>query len=367
MLYRKYYLQDNFTLNDSGTRTVDVNVQDPVTCLWVKFQATNGGTSNKVADLGKCISAIELIDGADILFSLDGPEAFALAAYQLGQMQDNIIDESGGDPQTYVVPIMFGRYMGDKELALDPRKFANPQLRFQWNLAAVRAVGATGFATGTLQLSVVADVMQGAPEPRGFLMHKEVYSWTSAAAGWEYIDLPTDYPYRGVMLRCVKAETDWHWIADQVRMNCDGGQFIAMNLRGWDITQMLNGYSPIFHYTHVLRVTNNDRKQFLLRINENVEFQPDGVGDLVTSYSGGGNGEGTIGTLIGGAAAGDNRKIRADIMGKGPCDCVYLPFGRQDQSEDWFPAPDFKGIQFEVRGGVADGSDYLVLTQERTY
>lgn len=366
-LYRKYYVQDNFRLGDAGTRTVDVNIQDPITAFWIKFQSRNGATANKNNLLPQCISSIQLIDGADVLYSLSGQQAYALAAYQLGQMQENIFDESAGDPQTFSFPMMFGTKFGDKARSFDPRRFKNPQLRFTWNLAAINAVGVNGFVTNTLDLSVLADVMEGAPTPSHFLMHKEIYTWTSAAAGWEYIDLPMDFPYRGMLLRGVKASTIWHWIFDQLRMNCDGGQHIAMNIRGWDLMNWLATLLPVFHYTHCFRCTNGATLELVLRDHESLQLQCDAVVDTNTTYSNSGWGSGPVQTRTGGAIGAGNMKFYADVQGRNPFDCAYVPFGDQQDPADWFPTKSFKGIRMEVRGGVAAAANSLVLTQDRPY
>ncbi len=367
MLYRKYYVQDNFRLGDAGTRTIDVNIQDPITAFWIKFQSRNGATVNKANLLPQCISSIQLIDGADVLYSLSGQQAYALAAYQLGQMQENIFDESGTDPQTFSFPMMFGTKFGDKARSFDPRRFKNPQLRFTWNLAAVNVIGANGFLGGDLALSVLADVMEGAPTPQAFLMHKEIYTWTSAAAGWEYIDLPMDFPYRGMMLRGVKANTVWHWIFDQLRMNCDGGQHIAMNIRGWDLMNWLATQLPIFHYTHCFRVSDGDTIQCVLRDHESVQLEVDAVADTTTLYTNAGWGSGAVATRTTGAAGAANMKMYADIQGRNPFGCAYIPFGDQADPADWFPTRSFKGIRMEIRGGVVNSANSLVLTQDRPY
>jgi len=367
MRYRKYYIQDNFTLADAGTRTIDVNIQDPITAFWVKFQSTNGGTVNKANLLPQCVSSIQLIDGADVLYSLSGQQAYALAAYQLGHLPRNEFDESAGDPQTFCFPMMFGVEFGDKRRSFNPKRFKNPQLRFTWNQAAINAVGANGFLTNRLQLSILADVMEGAPDPLAFLMHKEIYTWTSAAAGWEYIDLPMDYPYRGMMLRGVKASTQWHWIFDQNRMNCDGGQHIAMDLRGWDLLNWLTTQTPLFHYTHCFRLSNGDSIELVLRDHEALQFQCDALADYVTTYSNSGWGAGPTTTRVGGAAGAANTKFYADIQGRNPFDCAYIPFGDQEDPADWFPTREFKGIRMEIRGGVAAAANSLVLTQDRPY
>jgi len=367
MFYRQTYIQDNYTLGDSGTRTMDINVTDPITALWIKFQCTNGATSNKANTLAECISAIEIIDGADVVYSLDGAEALALAAYQLGYMPRQELNEVGGDVFSYAVPILFGRYLGDSEYAFDPARFVNPQLRVSWNLATVRAVGATGFAGSNLQISVVAHVMEGAPSPGHVLMPKEIYTWTSAAAGTEYIDLPTDYPYRGMLCRGLLANNRWHWMWDQIRINCDGGKFIAMNQRGWDVINQQSMFLERFHYRHGFRLVNGDTIQCLLKDDDLPLMTLDALADSTVTYSNAGWGSGAVALFTNGAGVAALTTVYAEVTGYNPYGCLYLPFGIQDTPGDWFPAPTFRGVKLEVRGGVADAAMYVCLVQDRSY
>jgi len=367
MFYRQTYLADNFTLPDAGSRTFDLNVTDPVTALWIKFQATNGGTSNQANTLAQCISAIEVIDGADVLFSLDGAEALAMASFEQKAMPRQEVSEIPGDVFTLCVPIRFGRFLGDPQYALDPARFVNPQIRISWNLATITAVGATGFLTATLAVSIVAHVMEGAPAPSGFLMAKEIYSWTSAAAGTEYIDLPTDYPYRGMLLRGVLAANDWHWMFDQVRINCDGGKFVAMNQRGWDLVNQMTMIYPRFQYRHDFYTHNNVTVQPILKTYEELTATPASIDDCVLAYTNAGSGQGAIRVFTAGAADGTDRRVLANVDGYNPYGCLYLPFGQQNVPGDWFPAKTFRGVKLEIRGGVNTALMYVALVQERSY
>jgi len=335
--------------------------------LWLKFQATNGGTSNQANTLAQCISAIEVIDGADVIYSLDGCEALALAAYQLGKLPRQEVSEIAGDVFTLTLPIMFGRYAGDEEYAFDPSRFVNPQVRISWNLATITAVGATGFLTGTLQLSVIAHVMEGVRGPSHVLMSKEVYTWTSVAAATSYIDLPTDYPYRGMLCRGVLAGNNWHWMFDQLRINCDGGKFIAMNERGWDVINQMSMYQQRFHYRHDFFAATATTIQTLLKAYEEVNMMPSGINDCVLEYVNAACGQGAITVTTAGAADAVLRRLLADVTGYNPYGSLYLPFGLQDKPDDWFPAPTFKGVKFEVRAGVNAALMYVALVQDRVY
>lgn len=367
MLYRQTYLADNRTLLDSGSTTFDLNVTDPITMLWLKFQLVNGATDNIDNTLAPCISAIEIIDGADVLWSLTGAKAMALACQQMRTVPRQEISELGGFVVSFTVPILFGLYYGDTVRSFDPARFKNPQVRISWNLSTIRAVALTAFATGTLQVSIVAHVMEGAPAPSGFLMTKEIYSWTSVAAGTEFIDLPTDYPWRGLLCRGVLGGNPWHWQWDQIRLNGDGGKYIAMNVRGWDLINQISAFSPRLHYSHQYRVSNGRLIYTMLGEMEQVALTPYGTADMVLEYSPTGAGRGTIMAVTGGVAQAARVNATALVSGYNPYDVLYLPFGRQDLPGDWFPAPSFKGVKLEVRGGVAASLMSVALMQDRSY
>jgi len=367
MFYRKTYLADNQVLADSGTVTIDVNVTDPITAIWLKFQCVNGATSNKANTLAECVSAVEVIDGADVIYSLDGAEALALACYQLGRMPRQEVSEVGGDVFSLTFPIMFGRHLGDPTYAFDPRKFVNPQIRISWNLGTVRAVALTAFATGTLRLSAVAHIMEGTPVPSKLLMSKELYSWTSVAAATSYIDMPVDYPWRGLLLRGLLANNNWHWMWDQLRLNCDGGKFVAMNERGWDVVNQMSMMYERFKYKHGFRLVNGDTVQCLLKTHENLMGTLDALADSTITYSNAGWGSGAIALFTNGAGVAALTTLYAEVHGHNPYGCLYLPFGQQDDPADWFPAPTFRGVKFEVRAGVNTALMYVVVVQDRSY
>jgi len=361
MLYRREYLEKDRTMNDSGEYTVDITPREPITCLWVKVQANNGATANRNNTLAENISAIEVIDGADVVYSLDGKEAYALACRMLNQMPWCSFDEDANQLQTAVIPIMFGRFIGDTELAFDPTKYSNPQVRIKWNLASVNAVGATGFVTATLQLSIIAELMIGVSAPAALLSGKQVYTYTTSAGGTEYIEMPTDEVWRYLFLRGVKALSDWHWDYDQVKLSCDGGKFVAFDMRGWDMVQRTSLYEKPFHYSAKRRAVNNQRVQFVLRFGDNAVMVSDGTGDTVYELVHNANGEGTIGIRTGGVAVVANVNYYESVAGYHPYDVHTVVFGRPNEIGDFFPAPSYKSVRLEVKAGVVAASNYIFL------
>ena len=84
MLHRFTYLEKDVALGNSGEKTVNINVRDPITALWLEMRCANGTTRNQYYPLHRCVTDIEVIDGSDVLYSLDGYQAWAVACADLG-------------------------------------------------------------------------------------------------------------------------------------------------------------------------------------------------------------------------------------------------------------------------------------------
>lgn len=367
MIYRNTYLENSLTLGDSGERTVDLNIIDPMTVLLVKLLVQNGATTNKHNPVHDCIDTIEVIDGSTVLYSLDGKQALALAANQLKAMPEQLFSALGGDYQTAVIPIMFGRFIGDREFAFDPTKFVNPQLRIKWNLANTNAVGATGFLSGAARLTVIAQIMEGAPAPRAMLMAKEVYTWTSAV-GSEYIDLPRDYVYQGLMFRSHLAAYHPYGIVSNVRLNCDAGKVVPFDMEVIDLLEVLKQTQPRFNYRISDHLANQNTFYSVLEEKEDVQMIYEGAAvDVVVGYQNYEYGSQLVTIYRAGAAEPNSMNIGVAVHGYCPFGYIYVPFGDPNAPADWFQARTFGSVRFEATGIVAAGSCALALVQERPY
>lgn len=365
MNYRYEYLQNRKTLADAGTEIFDLNISDPLSALWIEIRATNGATNNQKNLVAQCVSDIEIIDGSDVLCSIDGAEALALTQALLKHTPYQLITEVGANTQNLSVIIPFGRFLGDAQYALDPSRFRNLQCRVKWNLAAVRAVAATAFLTGSGTLTVVAILMEGAPRPEGFLMHKEAYQYTTAA-GIEYMDLPTDWPYRGMLFRADLAAYQIFGVVNNLKLSCDAGKFVPLDMRMSDLVRLQSMWTPPFVYKHVFHTTSADTIYFVVKQDEAPNFNAE-VGDTVLSYQNYGKGEGPLVMTTGGSADTADKAVYCNVQGFCPFRTIYLPFGRESDPTDWFNAPGYKSIRLEATGAVAAGTGYLVLSQSRRY
>jgi hypothetical protein len=366
MYRRLVYLQNRKTLADSGQDTTDVNVTDPITALWVEVRATNGATSNKANLVADCVSKIELIDGSEVFCSLSGKQALALTAYRLGYIPYQLISEEASNVQNLAVPLLFGRWPGDSMFAFNPRVHIRPQIRVTWNLAAVRAVAATAFATGTGQLSLIADVMTGVSDPQGMLTAKEQYTWVTAASGITYIDLPTDWPYRRLLLRAYKAGSAINGVVSNVKLQANQDQVVFFNHRMTDLLRLMTMYQSPFVYKHMFRGVNADTIYPILKQEEAVNLNAE-TGDATLAYQNYGLGQGALTFTVGGSAVSSPATFSGNVSGWAPFGVVDIPFGDPWSPDEWLQANEYKSLRLEATNAVASGAGEVVVEQARPY
>jgi len=180
------------------TETIDIRIIQPISRFIIRCRATNAAaTATLLANPAALLTKIELVDGSDVLFSLSGYEAQALNAYEMGVTPDTEIIDGTGNDQHATFIINFGRKLFDRELALDPTRFRNLQLKITNDWDACDANAVAGY------ILVKAEIFdERVISPIGFLMSKVIESYTmGAAAAYKYIDLPTDHPFRKLLLR----------------------------------------------------------------------------------------------------------------------------------------------------------------------
>jgi len=230
--FRDVYIEDSLELTDAQTKVIDLDTRSPITALWIEYEARNGTTHNMANPLHRCVSKIELVDGADVLFSMSLAEAQALNFYEKRALPMINLTEEPNDYPREGCWINFGRFLNDAQYYLDPSAFRNLQLRLTHNLAAVRTVSATtAYVTGSAKVTIIAKVMEDViGGALGFMMSKNHYSWTTAASGEERIDLPTDYPYRFLLARSYEAGMGpWENISD-LKLSLDQDKYVAFNV-----------------------------------------------------------------------------------------------------------------------------------------
>lgn len=364
---RRYtYIENRRVLSDSGEITINIDVRDPVSALILEMRATNGASGNVNNPLPGCITAVEIISGSEVLVSLTGVQLAALTAYTQGHMPYTLVTEVPSNIQNMYGLLLFGRWFGDAAYALNPSRFPNLQMRFKWDLAAVTAVGVTGYVTGTATLTVIADVMEGAENPIAMLVSKQHYNYTTVASGNTYIDLPVDKRIKAIMLRSYLTGTGGLGGINQVKIAADQDKFIVLDQRDSDLQRLITYKNPPMHYKHIFYACNGDTIYPLLKQDEQLHLTPE-AGDTLANYLNYGVGQGTLALYTAGSAETSDKMICALVHGWLPYASAFIDMGEYDNPLSWLDATIFNSLKATITNNSASGLFSLVLQQEHIY
>jgi len=242
MNYRLATILERTNYQVNKTEIIDIDVLDPISQILLTLETDNvdsglGSTGHPV----RGVSKIELIDGSDVLWSLNGAEAAALNFYERLKEAYSLLLYMTGINSEVVIPINFGRRLFDPEYAFDPPKFKNPQLKI------TMAVGAGGCKSTSLYLTVLAHIFdEKAVAPKGFLSAKEVKDYTLADSAHEYTDLPTDRPYRFLFIRPQRYGTGPEDQIDTVKISEEVDKRIPLNHTMKQILRNMVAQWPIY-------------------------------------------------------------------------------------------------------------------------
>jgi len=367
MRYRNVELYYELGLDNTGTKIIDLKTTDPVSAIRLKFAGTNGASYNKENRMDDVITKIEIVDGSDQIFSLNMKQAQAFQFYNTGKTPRIIIEERGGGSVAEDVLLQFGRYLYDPEYYLDLTKFTNPQLKITTDEDAVRALGATGFLTGTFKVTVNLHVIEeGAAAAKGFFMYKELYAFTSATSGDEHVPLPRDFMYTAILLRAYVAGNDASENISNIKLSCDAGKFIPLDKKTAHINDWNEeDYGPCTircqldrkNGETVLHIMNKEPVA-LLEMDEasgmtRAMYQWSGQFVLyLTDHAG--------------AAITAEKWVRAVITGGGMHSTAYVPFGILNSPETYFDPKEWSDIDLILTQAAA-AAVQIAAQQLRTY
>lgn len=365
--YREIYLEKDKAIADSGSQTIEVAVVDPISEMYVKLYATNGATSNKGSPITRCISKIEVFDGSDKLFEMDGRLAHALAYYRTGKIPMVTLNGIGNYVQSAHIPLKFGRWLWDPQLALVPQAFRNLQIRITWNLAAINAIGATGFVTGSGRLTVIAKVMEGLEAaPTGFIMAKDHFSFTTAGSGDERVSLPTDHPYMDMMVRAYESGVDVTSSITNLKLSLDFDKDIPFDYTTTDIKgQMIEQFGEVELPLFILS-DDAEAHESWVGIESNISALS-GNADIIVSCTALSGGKFTLQLLNDAGVAQNAKTVFCRVLGQALWNCFYRSFGMSDDPASYLQATVHGDIKLHITQGNADAEANVVLSQLRSY
>lgn len=356
MNYRLASILPSEAANTAGTKTIDINVADPISRFVIQMKGYNNG-NDPTAHPAKMITKIELVDGSDVLFSLSGVEAQALNFYDQGRMPHTVLNYLNDVYAIATYCIDFGRYLYDPALAFDPTKFTNPQLKITHDLSA------GGSSPDAALLSVYAHIFdERKVTPTGFLMSKEQYSYTLVASAKEHIDLATDYPYRKLILQSMSVSLQPWQQFNQVKLSQDSDAKVVINdEKTSDLLKLFRLHPEMTEVIYAKTAAAANQVIHCTpsyeRIANLVGVAADSDAYIIDTYGGG------I-TVYDGAAA----EMMMILSGLSPHSTLCIPFGEQKEIEDWYKVSEIGSLRLTLKaGGTADGTCEIISQQIRSY
>jgi len=358
MNYRLATILAHEAINTAGTKTVDITLKDLISRITVQIKATNNGPA-PTAHPATIVSKIELVNGSDVLFGLSGKEALAMDFFDTG-ITPFVINNYLDDVMNVVAyNLNFGRFLWDPVLALDPKKFNALQLKITHNLAL------GGSAPDACTLEAVAYVFdEKAAEPAGFLMKKETVSYTLSASANEYIDLPTDYSLRKLLIMSHADDKMPHEQFNEVKLSEDNDRRVPINDLTSDLMKYFNSLWPrLTEYIEGAALTTT--RDFYVMSAYEIELSAIAMGFgaayLTSDYMYGGQID-----IRGSVAA----NFKAVVTGLAPFGSLALPFGNQSDHADWYNLSKLGSLRLTLKAGSSPGalSTCQVCTEQlRTY
>jgi len=306
------------------------------------------------------ITKIELLDGSEVLHSLNGGENQALCIYdrKVPTMQHG--QHMMGNSQYSVFGIDFGRFLHDPDLAFDPTQFENPQLNITYN----SALSDTGVTSGNLE--VWAEMFdEKSVSPRGFLSAREIKDFSiSAAAVYDYVDMPVDMVIRKILVQGYRSAYEPWYQVMQARLNEDGDKRVVFDWDLEDYHRVMKSQGPAIEEQLIALIGAATKTYYVTPTDYWMTMQ----GALRSTYGdvsfGGTNRGGSVAITCASGSGGVNCLAHGYL----PNHVFEFPFGDQQDQADWYDVTKLGSLQLRVKtGSGTSGNIRTIVQQVRTY
>lgn len=189
-----------------GTVYQDLPEKGMLSALMVDYAAHCLYSTHPGLPVHKIITKIEvLVDGSKVIKSFDAQQGRALAHYwgfDLSALGNYNRGRTSGDQTFHTLPILFGRYPGDKEYMLDLEQYSNPQLRITYDASQTTVDGVTYAASATpfVRTGVQGLIWKdGSPGTKGYIKSTNIDTWANVVSTVRTIEIPRGQHLLGVM------------------------------------------------------------------------------------------------------------------------------------------------------------------------
>ncbi len=358
MKYRYEALLNGESASTAATKNLDIDLSQPVSKFLIQIKGTNNG-STPTAHGAKMIQNVELSDGSEIIHSLTGLEMQALNFYENGRMPFQVNEYTDDVQNIQTFEINFGRWLWDPELALDPNRFRNLNMKIKHN----KALG--GSVPDAANLWVYAFIFDEKKiNPRGYLQSREHQTYSLTSSATERIDLPVDLTIRKLIVQSLSGgKQPWEQY-NQIKLIEDDGKKTSINdLKVSDLLKLFKQDRHIFE-TIIGTGTGSAVDHFVAStydMESAVGPRDSALAATITPQDFGG-------TLS--VNTDTTEHFQVLVRGKAPHGALEIPFGNQKDMNDWLDLVNVKSLKVDIKAGSSVGSSStaeIVLQQLRLY
>ena len=355
MNYRDAVLQEMKTMGTAGTWVFDINVKDIISRINIQSESVK--SKNDMDDvLAADLVKIEIVDGSELLYSLSGKECQAVTYYDTGRLpQDKLWAQAAGTAYG-LFQLDFGRHLFDTELAFDPTKFRNPQMRIQHNYRL------SDTAATSLKLKVRAQCFdEKVPSPIGFLLNKEIYEYNLGASGsTEPVDIPTDYKLRQLFVKATGKGYCPYSVIGEMKLTEDNDKRIPFDVDTIQYQQReKHRMPPINMWMHTTFDVGTTYRY--VAPSDLFTLLNSKIGGIGTGYQTGYS----RGTKFGWVQAAAGQECDCRAIGHLPHHMVCFPFGDLKDMDDWYDVTKLGSLVLKLKaGGLGSAYTTAVVTQQ---
>ena len=208
----------------------EISGKDPISFIDVIVRMTNGSamTEASVVKVHDDISKIEIIDGGDVLVSLNMEELQAINAFMNKAMPYQKLTLDDNAVQTEHCRIPLGFFPFDPDHYLKPTDFDNLQIKVYVTMTA--AANTAWAATGH-DVTIIAGIMEeGYGSYQGFLSSRFARSYAAVDGTEEIVEIPTTQPLNLILIQAFKTATRPDQNIEIIKLDADDGKHIEMEL-----------------------------------------------------------------------------------------------------------------------------------------
>lgn len=341
------------------TKTINLDLSEIISRLDITFRVDPSVHTMSLPSY-KMVTGIEIVDGSNVLYSLDGGQCQALNIYdrKVGSMSHGQHIANLSDFQTYGID--FGKYLWDETLAFDPSHFKNPQLKVSLD---VNAIGGT---PTDMHLRVRGHLFDAkSVTPSGFIMSKEHFSYIPATSNaYEYVELPQDYPIKRMLVQAYRLDYEPWYVISEVKLDENNEKVIPFDVEVEDYVRRRKGIDPPVEEALICRAGVSAEKYYTTPTSYYTPislgcYQEKTIYMDPTPRAGG----------ISLKSSGTEGHVFGMIRGELPNHCINFPFGDQMNEADWYDAAALKKARVRLKCGTGNANNVVsvVLQQLRPY